>query len=277
MKRFLKFVIQRAYHRLTPVKIKIALALSLILEKDIAPTLMDRPPGSRILVLAPHMDDEVLGCGGTLYKHVAAGDRITIVYMTDGRKGAPGINDGNFSPEERERREDEVVRTRREESRRATALLKISDLRFLNNRDQELEENPKSCSELARIIEEVRPDLVYVPFMTDRHKDHWMTNRVFLGALSLLPEALLPERCCGYEVRSPLYPNCIVDITKEVDAKRNALAVFTSQMAVIDFSRSIIGLHAYRSMTHLNGRGFAEAFYLATPDAYKTLFRAMRL
>lgn len=277
MKDFLKFAVQKAYHRFTPVKIKNALALSLILEKDIAPVLMDRPPGSRILVLAPHMDDEVLGCGGTLYKHVTAGDRVTVAYMTDGRKGVSAVNDGNFTPEERERREDEVVRTRQEESRRATALLGISDLRFLNNRDQELAEDPKSCSELARIIEEVRPDLVYVPFMTDRHKDHWMTNRVFFGAISLLRKELVPERCCGYEVWSPLYPNCIVDITREVEVKRNALSEFTSQMEEIDFSRAIIGLHAYRSMTHLTGRGFAEAFYLTTPHSYRSLFERMRL
>lgn len=277
MKAILKSLILKAYHGVAPLKVKNALALSLILEKDISPVLMEKPPGRRVLVLAPHMDDEVLGCGGTLVKHVAAGDRVTIVYMTDGRKGIPAANDGNLTPEERERWEDAVVRTRQEESRRATALLGISDLRFLDNRDQELQDEPKSFSQLTRIIEEVRPDLVYVPFMTDRHRDHWMTNRVFLGAVALLPKERVPERCCAYEVWSPLYPNCIVDITKEIEQKRSALAEFASQMAIIDFSRSIIGLHTYRSMTHLNGRGFAEAFYLTTPDAYQSLFEKMRL
>src|SRR5262245_23863247 len=51
------------------------------------PELLEKPEGTRVLVVAPHADDEALGCGGTLAKHHIAGDRITVVFMTDGGKG----------------------------------------------------------------------------------------------------------------------------------------------------------------------------------------------
>jgi hypothetical protein len=51
------------------------------------PAILWRPEGRRFVVLAPHMDDEVIGCGGTLYKHIQGGAIVTVIYMTDGRYG----------------------------------------------------------------------------------------------------------------------------------------------------------------------------------------------
>src|ERR1700722_16160488 len=49
--------------------------------------LVWNPDGGTVVVLAPHMDDEVIGCGGTLARHVAAGAKITVIFLTDGRHG----------------------------------------------------------------------------------------------------------------------------------------------------------------------------------------------
>src|SRR3984957_20844985 len=49
--------------------------------------LEGQPSDERIVVLAPHMDDEVIGCGGTLARHIACGSHITVVFLTDGRGG----------------------------------------------------------------------------------------------------------------------------------------------------------------------------------------------
>jgi GlcNAc-PI de-N-acetylase len=51
------------------------------------PALLWQPEGKKIVVLAPHMDDEVIGCGGTLYKHIQRGATVTVIYLTDGRYG----------------------------------------------------------------------------------------------------------------------------------------------------------------------------------------------
>jgi LmbE family N-acetylglucosaminyl deacetylase len=237
-------------------------------EARIVPPPLDRLPGTRILVLAPHMDDEVLGCGGSMHRHIAAGEAVTVAYMTDGRKGDPALNARSLPPPERERLEDALVAARREEARRSAEILGVRDLRFLGNRDQELRVSPQTRRQVRELLEELKPDLVYLPFPTDHHPDHRATNRIFLAALSAA-RGITPPLCAGYEVWAPLEPTCLVDITSIAEVKRRALAQFSSQMAVIDYGRCIMGLHAYRSITHLHGRGFAEAFVLLSADAYR--------
>jgi LmbE family N-acetylglucosaminyl deacetylase len=214
------------------------------------------------------MDDETLGCGGSLHRHVLAGERVTVAYMTDGRKGDPALNARELPPAERERLEDELVHTRRDEARRSAAILGVRDLRFLDNRDQELELSSHTRQQMRELLEELRPDLVYLPFPTDHHPDHQATNRIFLAAL-VSARGIEPPLCAGYEVWAPIAPNRLVDITSIAELKRQALAQFTTQMAVIDYGRCIMGLHAYRSITHLGGRGFAEAFVVLPVPAYR--------
>lgn len=237
-------------------------------EVQIVPPPLDRPPGTRVLVLAPHMDDETLGCGGSLHRHVVAGESVTIAYMTDGRKGDPALNAKPLPPAERERQENALAAVRRAEARHAAAMLGVRDLRFLENRDQELRVSPHTRRQVRELLEDLRPDLVYLPFPTDHHPDHRATNRIFLAALAVC-RGIAPPLCCGYEVWAPIEPNCLVDITSVAEVKQRALAQFRSQMATIDFSRCIMGLHAYRSMVHLHGRGFAEAFVLLPAVEYR--------
>ncbi|MFZ5862287.1 MAG: PIG-L deacetylase family protein [Nitrospirota bacterium] len=237
-------------------------------EARIVPAPLDRLPGTRVLVLAPHMDDETLGCGGSLHRHVLAGEAVTVAYMTDGRKGDPALNASDVPTAERERREDALAASRRDEARRSAAILGVGDLRFLGNRDQELRVSPQTRRQVRELLEELAPDLVYLPFPTDHHPDHQATNRIFLAALSAT-RRIEPPLCAGYEVWAPLDPNCLVDITAIAQVKQRALAEFASQMAVIDYGRCIMGLHAYRSITHLQGRGFAEAFVLLPAAEYR--------
>jgi LmbE family N-acetylglucosaminyl deacetylase len=214
------------------------------------------------------MDDETLGCGGSLYRHVMAGESVTVAYMTDGRKGDPALNARALPPRERELLEEALAAVRREEARRAAATLGVRDLRFLGNRDQELRVTPHTRGQVRELLEELKPDLVYLPFPTDHHPDHRTTNRILLAALAVC-RGIEPPLCCGYEVWAPIEPNCLVDITSAADVKQRALAQFTSQMTTIDYSRCIMGLHAYRSIVHLHGRGFAEAFVLLPAAAYR--------
>jgi LmbE family N-acetylglucosaminyl deacetylase len=214
------------------------------------------------------MDDETLGCGGSLHRHVLAGEMVTVAYLTDGRKGDPALNALPLPPHERERLEEALSAARRGEARQSAAILGVTDLRFLGNRDQELRLTPHTRNQVRELLEELKPELVYLPFPTDHHPDHRATNRIFLAALGACRE-IEPPLCCGFEVWAPIEPNCLVDITSVAEIKQRALAQFTSQMATIDYSRCIMGLHAYRSMVHLRGRGFAEAFVLLPAAAYR--------
>src|SRR5690348_6988030 len=55
------------------------------------PTLDWEPEAGKVVVLAPHMDDEIIGCGGTIARHAAAGASVTVVYLTDGRRGSAAL------------------------------------------------------------------------------------------------------------------------------------------------------------------------------------------
>src|SRR5262245_379009 len=76
------------YGLMGPTGMKTMLALhKLWLDREPWPELVELPPGREILVLAPHFDDEAIGPGGTLAKHARAGHRLTVAFMTDGRRG----------------------------------------------------------------------------------------------------------------------------------------------------------------------------------------------
>ena len=105
------------------------------------PERVEAPPGSRIVVLAPHPDDDVLGCGGTLAKQVVTGASVSVVYLTDGRKGDP-----TFASE------DDLVKERQREAVAAAAVLGIEDVAFLGARDQELRASAPIVSALRGIL-----------------------------------------------------------------------------------------------------------------------------
>ena len=239
------------------------------------PELIPHPPGGRVLVLAPHMDDETIGCGGTLVKKVRAGAEVTVVFMTDGRLGDPAVHDPEIGERERLDLQDRLAATRKIEAQRACGILGISKLIYLDERDMELSADRRTVARLEEILGNTRPDLVFLPFLTDRHHDHWETNRVFLEASRRLPRAGDGLLCCGYEIWTPLNPNAMVEIREVLEVKRKALAQFESQLRHNDYVHTALGLNAYRSMTHLHGRSYAEAFYLAALPEYRRLYASM--
>jgi len=98
------------YRRFLPLRLKQQIDIFYSLRgADILPKLIDKPAGKNILVLAPHPDDEVIGCGGTLYKHFLAGAEITVVYMTDGRKGDPLLFNQKIPAKEKNKIERELI------------------------------------------------------------------------------------------------------------------------------------------------------------------------
>jgi LmbE family N-acetylglucosaminyl deacetylase len=211
------------------------------------------PSNERLVVLAPHMDDEVIGCGGTLARHVACGADVTIVFLTDGRGGGDAA-------------------TRKEESRRALQELGITKIIFLDGEDGRLGTAPALAAALRAALEAARPEIVYLPFFLEEHPDH-------RAASALLAEAVggtrLSFRCHAYEVWTPLFPNCFVRIDATIDAKRRALTHYQSQLAEADYLHTSLGLNAYRSSALLDAScRFAEGFCAVSLAEYLDLFRS---
>lgn len=225
------------------------------------PDLVERPPGSNIVVLSPHFDDDVLGCGGTLYKHARAGERITIVYLTDGRQGDPACPD-----------KKQVERTRKEEARRATGILGIDSLVFLDQPETNLRPVPCVVEQVADLLATLRPDLIYLPSFLENHVDHFEANRILLRAASALSPSC---GICAYECWTPLLPNLLVNITEVLSKKREAAEQYVSQNRQVNYVDTILGLNRYRSVSLLEGRGYAEAFLFAPAREYLALLRRL--
>ncbi|MFZ0456001.1 MAG: PIG-L family deacetylase, partial [Ignavibacteriaceae bacterium] len=131
----------------------------------------------KIIVFVPHMDDEVLGCGGTIAQ-LNNKDIIYFVFATDGTK----------SPYSKEFDNKELNKIRINESKSALKILGIPEknLSFLNLPDYQLKNYFNNLTnEYIRIIEELNPDMIFTPFRYDQHPDHIAVRNSALRAHAL--------------------------------------------------------------------------------------------
>jgi LmbE family N-acetylglucosaminyl deacetylase len=272
MKRFLKQLVRRGWRLVVPKRARNSLRLWLMLElPDLAPVLIDDFAQRGVVVLAPHMDDEIIGPGGAVVLHVRAGAAVTFVFMTDGKAGDHSAPHPRPSPQQ-------VGQIRRAESEAAAAIVDVKDLVFLDGPDGALAETPAMVDALVNLLRQRRPAIIYAPSLTDRHPDHWATNRILRLALdALAPEGLDRLSIRGYEVWTPLPANRMADITSVAEIKKKAIAAFASQNRYVDYSWTATGLNQYRSMVHLHGRGYAEGFLETNAAEFRELLDRVSL
>ena len=214
----------------------------------------------KVLIIAPHPDDEVLGCGGTIAKYASQGAEVYVAVVT---KGCEPLFSG------------ESVNQVREECRKADAYLGAKETIFMDFPAAMLEEVPRyQLNEVfIKLIQEIRPELVYLPHRGDMQLDHKMT--VDAAMVALRPKyAHVVKRIYTYETLSEtgwdipntvneFIPTSYNEITGFLDMKEEAMKMFRSQIAEYPNARSaesIRALAVYRGTTV--GVRAAEAFVL---------------
>ena len=229
------------------------------------------PPCKRMAVVAPHMDDEVFGCGGTLALATKNGAHASVVYVTDGKKGYNPDRFPGEPPTDRTQREARLVERRKEEARCAGKILGLGEPVFLDLPDGELSVTRDAVAKLARALRDAEPEVLYLPSFFDIHPDHVTSTRL---ALEAAMSAGLPRSLWvwAYEVWTPLLANAVVDITDTAAQKDAAMAVFTSQTTDVDYPRVIRGLNTYRSLFTREGQGLAEASYVSELFTFQEMF-----
>jgi LmbE family N-acetylglucosaminyl deacetylase len=178
--------------------------------------------GESVLILVPHPDDETLGCGAVLRKHAENNGKITLVNMTDGS--------GAMTAMDREA----LKKMRKEELNQICTRLKITDVIHLDFPDGNLEVSKASIDGLAEIIKEKSPDIIYVPFFCDFHKDHVAANQI-LG--SALKETHHYCQIRAYEIQVPITPllfNSYLEISDDLAYKKELIQQYRSQMLSLD-------------------------------------------
>jgi len=219
------------------------------MESELIPmTASPLPTARRILVLAPHADDEVFGCGGTLYRLAQAGAAITVIVVSDGALGGGGADRA-------------LVAEREAESRAAAAALGYPAPTFWRFPDRGLRYGEALVKQALEAIRSADADFVFAPALSELHPDH---QALALAAGEAVRRLGGERRIAFYEVSAPLLPNTLIDITTAEDAKRAAMRCFRSQLAQQPYDEHIAALNRYRSYTLGNGVHAAEAFLMAS-------------
>ena len=214
----------------------------------------------KVLVVAPHADDEVIGVGGTMYKHRQNGDAVFVLTVT---KGDASVYSEEYAEEclLQQKKANEVLDTCHiEHLRLPSPCLNIVPYGEL-------------VESIQKSIEAVRPDVVYIPHYGDMHFEHKLVAECCMVALR--PKKFVEVEILGYEVPSEtgwdvpcqqkeFIPNVYVRLEEEEMKKKiDALNEFKLQMNKYPHPRSIEAIESlakYRGSTV--GTEYAEAFML---------------
>lgn len=213
-----------------------------------------------ILIIAPHPDDEILGVGATMIKHIANGDEVYVCIVTKGV--TPLFNEIS-------------VKNLRDEAKKTHNLLRVKETHFLEFPAVMLEQIPRYeiNEKLLLVVQKIRSDVVYIPHFGDMQKDHGIIAEAAMVALRPKYEHKVKE-IYAYETLSEtewntphnsntFIPNVYNDISNYLDLKLEAMKCYKSQLSEFPNPRSLEAIEAlakYRGST-INVKA-AEAFML---------------
>lgn len=205
------------------------------------------------LVLAPHFDDEVLGCGGLIRKLARSGAAVHVLFLTDGSGGVEEVGDRAA-----------YAARRRAEARSATELLGCAGFAVVGIRDGALAESRDAAAgAIRRALLEQRPGMVLVPSPLEVTDDHRATFAALHDVLSTAREdATLRTLASGlevwlYDVNHPGYPDRLIDVSDCRSTLERAMAIYASQEERHPYLSAALGLRQFR--THSLGPNVALA------------------
>lgn len=217
-----------------------------------------------ILVFAPHPDDDIIGCGGSINKHVDCGDNAAIVYMTSGDAGSLQYS------------KKELKEIREAEAQKAAAILGVNDLTFLSIADGYITFTQENLILLINIIRDQKPSVIYLPHAGEFVSDHQETYHLVKEACNRASGPWFQEckripwstlTILAYEVWTPITNvSYIEDISDYMDIKLQALREHKSQLADIKYDEAVAGFNRYRGIITGNCR-YAECFQVLKAGA----------
>lgn len=215
-----------------------------------------------VLVVVAHPDDEVLGCGGTIAVHRAAGDRVEVLVLGDGVTSRE------------ERAGPDLLDERRRMATRANEILGVNELTLLGYPDNQMDTVPllDIVKEIERAIERSRATVVYTHHAGDVNVDHTCTHDAAIAACRPQPGSsvrrlLFFETPSSTEWRPPgpreFVPNWFSDISRTLDTKLAALQAYDKELRSFPHPRSLAAVeHLARWRGATAGVAAAEAFQL---------------
>jgi LmbE family N-acetylglucosaminyl deacetylase len=212
----------------------------------------------RVLVIAPHPDDEAIACSGTLLRHIASGERVVVAIVTDGR-----LSKQMPTP-------DEMAAVRKSEALLAARRLGVERLEWLGLREGAWEAT--ELLELLRaLLQRHDPTIVYAPSRVDFHPEHLLVAHSLGRALQSLPAAPVRRvRVRVYQVQVPLtriLTNVVADVSAVAAQSSAALRAYASQAGSWE---SVHRCRRYAALAH-GVPGDVEEFWELTAEQYAEL------
>lgn len=204
----------------------------------------------QIIIVSTHPDDETLGAGGTILRHIADGDKVHCIFCTD------ILEEEGFSKE--------VIANRETEIKKVCYSYGFSSAYRLGLRTMKVDEYAKSelVKKISDIFQKIQPNIIYLPFCDDVHSDHrCIFEAVFSCTKSFrypsIERVLMMETLSETEFAPSLphksfIPNVFVDITDFIEKKCEIMQIYKSEIAPPPFPRSIENIKAlalYRGST----------------------------
>jgi len=214
-----------------------------------------------VLVIAAHTDDEALGCGGTIARHVAEGDKVYAVFIADGVTS-------------RLKADQNDLISRNSAAEQARKVLGIHESYYLGLPDNRLDSIPLIVviQSIEPIISRLQPNIIYTHHSGDLNIDHQITHQAVMTACRPMPGSGLLE-IYAFEVVSstewatpghnPFIPNVFIDISSYIETKQSALACYQTEMRIEPHTRSLKNIeYLARHRGHCVGMYAAEAFMM---------------
>lgn len=230
----------------------------------VKPIPIKAPFGNSMLVIAPHQDDEMIGCGGAMLLQLSKGKKLHIVFVQDG---------GDEHQEEGLSR-NEMINIREAEACKVAEQMGGAHPVFLRYASLNQEKLAEIADDLKKQIIMTGADVIFIPFFLDRNTDHVMSNYALAEALSDLPDDI---KIFGYEVWGLCIPNVAVNIDAVVESKKKILSYYESQNKRTDYINSTIGLNMYHSRSFGTGTcKYAERFFEIPAKEYVDVVSKLR-
>ena len=227
----------------------------------------------KILIIAAHPDDEILGMGGTILKHAKNGDKIRTIYLATGitsRRGSGYENFAKYDVTDKEKNDmKRQISNLRKNTKKANNLLKVNSYDFYDFPDNEMDSVSllKIIKTLENEIKKFQPEKIYTTHRNDLNIDHRITFQATLTACrpgtSKVKEILSFEVPSSTEWNYPInfIPNFFVNISKELDKKLKAMSYYEHESRKFPHPRSTKNLELIaQRWGSVSGVGAAEAF-----------------
>lgn len=201
----------------------------------------------KILVVAPHPDDESIGCGGALSLQAQQGHDIYVAFLTSGERGLT-----EFAPRA-------AVKIREDEARQACEVIGISKYEFFRFSDGGLlEQTDLVAARLDQTITRFQPTMIYLPHADESHPDHKAANQITFGVMS--NRGKIPVTLRFFEIWTPqIQYSVLQDISSVMPRKIRAIRQHRSQLEKLRYDRAISGLNRYRAAMAKTG-SYAEVY-----------------